>query len=320
MQRLIVAALVFPWLFVGPAVWAKDPPAATAAAKSSNAARQVKTVRLLTVGNSFSANATHYLRDLAKAGGQLLEHHPIVLPGASLADHWRKVEAYQKDPHDPRGTYGRQGGLKDLLERQRWDMVTIQQASRLSHDVNTYRPYAADLAGYIKRYAPQATLLVHETWEYRSDDPRFTTRSPKPGEPTSQLAMYQGLRSAYQTIAGELGARQIPVGDAFHLADSDSVWGYRIDTRFDRKSAQPPALPDQTHSLHVGWRWTKRKDGKQELTIDGHHANTAGEYLGACVFYEVLFGESVVDNPFVPEGLDHDYAQFLRQTAQRAVR
>ena len=26
--------------------------------------------------------------------------------------------------------------------------------------------------------------------------------------------------------------------------------------------------------------------------MDGHHANTAGEYLGACVFFEVLFGKA----------------------------
>lgn len=28
--------------------------------------------------------------------------------------------------------------------------------------------------------------------------------------------------------------------------------------------------------------------------MDGHHANLAGEYLGACVWYEELFGDSVV--------------------------
>ena len=46
------------------------------------------------------------------------------------------------------------------------------------------------------------------------------------------------------------------------------------------------------------------KDGKTTLGKDGHHANLAGEYLGACVWYEVLFGESVVGNKYVPPGLD----------------
>lgn len=53
--------------------------------------------------------------------------------------------------------------------------------------------------------------------------------------------------------------------------------------------------------------------------MDGHHANTAGEYLGACVFYEVLFGDSVVGNTFIPSGLGSAYAKFLQETAHQTV-
>jgi hypothetical protein len=69
----------------------------------------------------------------------------------------------------------------------------------------------------------------------------------------------------------------------------------------------------------VGWQWKKQEDGKLALRMDGHHAGMAGEYLGACVFFEILFGASVVDNRFVPGGLDPAYARFLRETAHRAV-
>jgi hypothetical protein len=53
--------------------------------------------------------------------------------------------------------------------------------------------------------------------------------------------------------------------------------------------------------------------------MDGHHANAAGEYLGACVFYETLFHENVVGNAFVPPGIDAEYAGFLQKTAHVAV-
>ena len=160
---------------------------------------------------------------------------------------------------------------------------------------------------------------MHQTWAYRRDDSRFAKPSGKPGEPATQEAMYQALSKAYATIAAELGARRIPVGDAFYLADTDPQWGYQPDVKFDMKAAQPPALPDQTHSLHAGWKWSKEKDGKTKLSMDGHHANTAGEYLGACVWYEALFQEDVTGNSFVPPGLDAAYAKFLRQTAHKAV-
>lgn len=277
------------------------------------------TVRLLTIGNSFSANATHYLRDLAKAGGHTLVHRPIVVGGASLQLHAEKFQKFELDATDKAGCYTNGRSLKQELMADRWDFVTIQQASRKSHDLATYRPFAGQLRDYIKKHAPQAKLLVHETWAYRCDDPWFTTKTPKPDEPTSQQAMYQGLTNAYRTIAADLGARLIPVGEAFHLADTDAKWGYRPDTKFVSKDVRPPALPDQTHSLHVGWRWTKSKSGKETLSMDGHHANTAGEYLGACVWYEVLFGETVVGNRFVPKGLDSAYARFLRETAHKAV-
>jgi hypothetical protein len=282
-------------------------------------AQAAKTVRLLTVGNSFSHNAVHYLGELAKASGDTLVLHEANIGGATMQQHWEKAQQYERDPSDKLGRYATGRSLKEELIGEKWDFVTIQQYSMKSHDVATYRPFAGQLRDYIKQYAPEAEVLIHETWEYRRDDPRFSGQPAAPGEPATQQAMYDGLASAYATIARELGVRRIPVGDAFHMADSDPKWGYQPDAKFDLKSAQPPALPDQTHSLHQGRQWTKGKDGKETLTMDGHHANTAGEYLGACVFYEVLFGKSVLESSFVPAGLQPDYARFLRETAHRAV-
>jgi hypothetical protein len=186
--------------------------------------------------------------------------------------------------------------------------------------VATYRPFAKELADYIHANSPGAKLLLHETWEYRVDDPRFSAKAPAAGEPKSQDEMYAGLSNAYRSIGKELGATLIPVGDAFHLANRDPHWGYRAPAApFDAKAAKQGELPEQTHSLNVGWSWKKGKNGKIALGMDGHHANAAGEYLGACVWYEVIFGKSVEGNAFVPNGLDPEYAKFLRQTAHRAV-
>ena len=282
----------------------------------SSFAGEAKTVKLLTIGNSFSANATHYLGDLAKAGGHTLIHQPLVIGGASFQVHTEKAQKHEAYPKDKAGLYTSGRGLKENLELQKWDYVTIQQSSIKSHDFATYQPYAGWLRDYITKHAPQAKLLVHETWEYRKDDPRFI----KSGEPQSQEEMYTGLRAAYDKIAAEFNARIIPTGDAFHLADTDPTWAYQTDTTFDPKAAKQPELPNQTHSLHVGWRWAKPKTGGPvALGMDGHHANMAGEYLGACVWYEVLFGESAVGSTFMPKGLDPKDARFLQETAHRAV-
>lgn len=277
-----------------------------------------KTVRLLTIGNSFSGNATHFLGDLAKARGNVLVHTPMSIGGAAMEVHWTKIQANEKNPEDPAGLYGTKALNKTLAEGE-WDYVTIQQASIKSHDLETYRPFASQLQEYVKKHAPKAELLLHQTWAYRVDDPRFGPKAGK-SDPATQEVMYTMLTSAYKTIAKELGVRRIPVGDAFHLADTDPAWGFKPDTTFDRATATPPALPDQTHSLHVGWRWTTPKNGgKPSLEMDGHHANTAGEYLGACVWYEILFQESAVGNPFVPGSLKPADAAYLQGVAHKAV-
>jgi Domain of unknown function (DUF4886) len=278
-------------------------------------AGETKTVRILTIGNSFSRNATNHLDDLAQAGGHTLIHTPLVIGGASFQVHADKAKTEGKAR-----LYTNGRDLIANLTAEEWDYVTIQQASIKSHDLSTYQPYAGFLCDFIAKHAPQAKLLIHQTWAYRKDDPRFTKPSEKPGEPKTQEEMYRGLTAAYDKIAAELGGKVIPVGDALFMADTDATWSYQTDTSFDPKTAKQPELPNQKHSLHVGWRWAKSKDGKKTtLSMDGHHANIAGEYLGACVWYEVLFGESAVGNGYIPKGFDAAYARFLQETAHKAV-
>jgi hypothetical protein len=282
-------------------------------------AAEKKTVRLLTIGNSFSRNATNHLDDLVASAGHTLIHRPIVVGGASLQLHAEKAQAYEANPKSLDGLYANGRSLRQELADDVWDYVTIQQASIKSHDISTYRPYAEWLKNYICKHAPKAKLLMHQTWAYRKDDPRFTQPSDKPGEPADQEAMFRGLTNAYKQIASEVGAGMLPVGAAFFSADSDATWGYRPIPASVLKTIQFPALPDQTHSLHVGWRWQKQEDGKSLLRMDGHHANLAGEYLGACVWFEVLYDESVTGNQYIPQGLAADHAQFLRETAHKTL-
>lgn len=278
-----------------------------------------KTVRLLTIGNSFSQDATAFLAKLAEADGNKLILKVAVIGGSPLQLHWDKAQQHERDPKDPSGLYSSGKGLKEILQDGPHDFVTIQQRSLSSHDVNTYRPYAANLRDYVKQHAPQAELLLHETWAYRMDDPRFSAAKPTPGEPRTQREMYEQLAQAYRMIASELGVRLIPVGDAFFAADTDPTWGYQPDPAFDPKQAKPPELPDQIHSLHIGLKWQTSDKAAPRLNMDGHHASPAGRYLGACVWYELLFATTCVGNKFTAN-LDPDFVRFLQATAHDAVK
>jgi hypothetical protein len=277
-----------------------------------------KEVRLLAIGNSFSGDATRHLPGLVKAAGHTLVFGHASIGGCPLAKHWALAEAHEKDPADAKGkpyTYnGNKVSLKELLTAQKWQYVTIQQFSGDSYKIDTYRPHAKNLYDYIKKHAPQAEVLVHQTWAYREDDPIFQS-----GKFTQQQ-MFDGLRAAYQTIASELKCRIIPVGTAMQRVRHTPEWKFVYpDPKFDYAGAKSPALPSQEHSLNVGWRWSNPADGQPKLSLDAHHASLAGQYLGAAVWFEFLYGQSVVDNTYVPAGLQEADAAFLRKMAHEAV-
>jgi hypothetical protein len=128
--------------------------------------------------------------------------------------------------------------------------------------------------------------------------------------------MWERSRAAYHEIARELDVRILPVGDAFWRISSDPKWGYQPDASFDAQKAVFPSLPDQTNSLHVGYRWSADK----KLGKDANHANVAGQYLGGLVWYGMLFRESPEKLDFVPAGVPQDFAAQLRIVAAQVVK
>lgn len=281
--------------------------------------RPGKTIRLLTVGNSFAGNATRYLRQLAAADGNEVILGMANPGGCSLERHWKAVAAYEANPTDPAGliyAVGSKDNLKrmslhDLLTKEPWDYVTIQQASFLSDNPDTYYPYAPKLVEYIRQKAPTAQVLIHQTWAYRKDHVRYS----KGGSPQT---MHEAVRAAYHSLAEKLDLPLIPVGDAMYTAMSTSP--FTPDTDFDPLKAVYPELPVEAHSFHVGWRWEKdRTTGQYKLVPDGTHANARGCYLGSAVFYEFLFDKGVLGNSFVPKELKPNDVLYLQQIAHETV-
>lgn len=301
-----------------------------------------QSVRLLAIGNSFSADVLSQLPALAKAGGRNLEYQHCMFGGARLEQHWARVEATDKDPSDAKALYGGKLTLRAAVKLQPWDVVTIQQYSFISHDAATYRPHADKLVALIREGAPQAEIRMHQTWAYRNDDPRFvpvakaqeseanqaetTGAKATPDDMRSSQDMHRMVAAAYRSVAKDLGLGLIPVGEAFARVEADATWGFRADPAWDPKTAVFPSLPDQVKSLHVGWYWKQKdgkpvpgKDGRIQPTYDGHHAGTAGDYLGACVWYAVLFRASPVGVTYAPQGMSPEQARFLQEAAMAVV-
>lgn len=277
-------------------------------------AQTVKHARVLAVGNSFSDNATTYFN-------QIVEGSPVPcrltlgrasIGGCDLARHLRHALLHEADPADPEGKpyMKKTKSLKEMLLAEKWDYVTLQQASPKSFNPDNYFPEGKQLYEYVKKYAPQAEVVIHQTWTYRADEPRFGTAFCP-----SQQAMYEGLCRSYKRFAEELGCRLIRSGDAMELARRDPRWGGVFPVPgFDQKTAVYPNLPDQGRSLHIGFVWRKQDD-RWTLRYDGIHANMAGNYLSGCVWFEFFFETPVLENKFVPKNMDEKDAAVLRSIA-----
>ncbi len=307
-------SLAFALLFAGlPRVFAEAPPPR-------------ESVKVLTVGNSFALNATSRLPALAQAGGRSAKVFGANIGGASLERHVRHLRAHEANNEDPAGrpytrrTDPRTGEIRDFslreaLRADTWDVVTIQQASGASYRPETYEPYAAELIAYIHLHAPQAEVVIIQTWAYRPDHPTLVAAGMTPTE------MYERLRAAYHELSARHGLRIAPVGDAFHLAQRTPMWTLQApDPNFDYQNPPAGAVPNEPGDLLLGWIWDKRKDGTTVFKLDGFHANAAGCYLGGAVLYEILFGADVTDVGYVDPKLTPEQCASLRRHAHDAVR
>jgi hypothetical protein len=191
-----------------------------------------------------------------------------------------------------------------------WDFVTIQQASPKSFDASSYEPYASEVIAAVRKFAPRAEIVIHQTWAWREDDARF-----QKNDGFTQRKMYDDLRAAYQELSARYGLRILPSGDAMQTARGTPRWQYRPDPDFDFKNPPEGRVPEQKGSLNVGWRWGKNKAGKQVFSLDTIHCNTAGRYLTGCVFFEGFYGVDCAAVTFAPDGLAKDDAADLRRVA-----
>ncbi|RYD33063.1 MAG: DUF4886 domain-containing protein [Verrucomicrobiaceae bacterium] len=340
-------------------------------------------VKLLTIGNSFANDATAYLPAMAKAGGKDLMLFRANIGGCTFERHARHMKAFELDPADPQGRPYRgsiirsladdvtapkiaTGGtevdpkakeapknlsLREALELEKWDYVTIQQVSNSSFQFETFEPYAGELIAYIRQHAPTAEIVIHQTWAYREDCPLY-----KDG--FDQQKMFDGLIAAYGQLAAKYSLRMVPVGTAMQEARKLPRWTFTYpDPDFDYKEPMPGTLPLQSGSLNVGWTVKKalvpveepaptgqptpvgepapagqpaaeggtvvkaepKKVEKLVASLDFKHANAEGRYLGASVFYGFLFGGKVSENTFVPPVVKPEDAAVLRSIADEVL-
>jgi lysophospholipase L1-like esterase len=283
------------------------------------------TIRILGVGNSFTVNSQKFLPEISANDPAIqVEIAGAIIGGSPLDKHVRLAKEHEADSLKGKAyTYNLNGknlkkgaSLKEILQDREWDVVTIQQVSTKSYKPETYSPYTGELIDYIRTYAPQAEILIHETWSHSVDSYRNTEWKLDPND------MYEKLHAAYAAISKEFNLRVIPVGTAFQNARATPMWEYQqttMDVKSLSYSEDKDNLPDERKSLNRIFYWKKDKQGEWFVGNDGFHANQNGEYLGGLVWYACIFGKDPRKITYKPDALTEEQAVSLREIAYESV-
>ncbi|MFO7936187.1 MAG: DUF4886 domain-containing protein [Kiritimatiellia bacterium] len=165
-------------------------------------AGNVKTVKILTIGNSFADNACTYLKPIAASVPDCrVEYAKANIGGCSLDKHAALIRKCEADP--TLKPYYKNYTLKELLQKDEWDAVTIQQVSHKSYKPDTFHPHADELVAFIKKNAPDAEILIHQTWAYAPDCKRLK------GFGIDRAEMHKRLTKNYNDLSEYFGGLRI---------------------------------------------------------------------------------------------------------------
>lgn len=293
-------------------------------------------LKVLMIGNSFSICVLRQMPQCAADAGHVLDIASLYIGGCPLEKHWANVKkagdenfkpysfsynyASVKNKEDaPVASLGRNTNIPQALKADKWDIVTIQQASPKSPFPETYEPFAKNLIDTIRQYAPQAEIVVQQTWSYTpyADFLARNKMTPK--------TMYTAVAAAYAKLAERYGLRIIPTGRAVDLyRDRLPVKYEKVLTKAEVAAIAKPGKVDFYGDPVGSSKWRKgrksQKDGAiVKLRIDASHLNEEGHYLQACTWLAALFKYDVTKLKYAPKGLAPERAALMRSCAAEAV-
>lgn len=205
-----------------------------------------KSPKILAVGNSFSVDAMRHLWGIFHAGGwENVILGNLYIPGCSLDNHYENIQSQEPAYIYYKNTAGAWEAQENVsiylpFYEEKWDIVTVQQASGYSGMAETFT-HLKDILEFIKVHQPQAKILWQMTWAYQqlSDHRHFGNYH------FDQMCMYNGILKAVQSrVLPETGiCGIIPTGTAIqnlrtsYLGDTLTRDGYHLSYGIGRYAA-----------------------------------------------------------------------------------
>ncbi len=245
-------------------------------------------LRILAIGNSFSQDAVEqYLYELFAVSGQKVIIGNLYIGGCSLEKHYNNMMADSPAYEYRKIVDGQKTNVKGVrvsaaLADEKWDYVSLQQASGLSGQYETCTPYLPEILNYVRSHSRHdVKLMWHSTWAYSSD----STHSDFPKYQSDQDVMYNAIIDVAKKIMGNASYSfdiLIPCGTAIQNGRTSS-----LGDSFNR---------------------------------DGYHLEVNyGRYAAACTWFEAISGKNAEDTVYAPASVNAETARIVRSAVHDAV-
>lgn len=244
-------------------------------------------IDVLMIGNSFCFYYVEELYAMAKAAGIPMRVCNVYYSGCKMSQHWtwwKNGNAnYQFIEVMEDGKTVRQysKSLEWCLAQDDWDVISLQEGSSVCRSTpaptvlaNNYT-YYSELLSYIKTQFPNARHFWQQTWAYQVGYKRDGDSYTVPDAAT-QLAAHENVRALSLLVCQEFGWERMPSGDA---------WKIVRDNGYDKLCSR------------LGKTFYGEVNGG-DYYHDGDWGG--GQYLNACVWFEMITGQSCLDNTYVP--------------------
>ena len=281
-----------------------------------------KELKVLMIGNSFSNSVLTYLPGMVEAGKtHKLKLANAYIGGCTIERHCSNIDAEKSKPDFKPYTFhvtgekSRREKLSVMIKSDKWDIISIQQGSTHSPYKEKTHELAKKLIAFVRELAPQAEIVVHQTWAYNAEHSWFTKKNAV----LTRDKMHQMLTANYTELAKNNKFRMIPVGNAVQLFREKLPVKRVPNAKEQLKGLKRPQVVDISGGDVVGkvsWRKDRKDPKKIVLSNDVSHLNDKGKYLQACVWYMFLFDAKITDLKLDWKGKD---AELLRQCAAQAI-
>lgn len=242
-----------------------------------------ETIRILSIGNSYSVDQQRYVHQMAQAAGVDILVGNAYIGGCTFRKHLEKYETNAKSYtyYENSESIKTNATLSEIISKHDWDYVTFQCGTESKSTIINDNPYLNSLANIIHEAQPQADLVYNLSWP---DGTNSTRDYFKVSFDSSQDKHFAHLVKCATSAYNDLDMPYVtPGGVAYRIAY----------TQFGN-----------------------------DLHRDGYHMSDLGRYLMACVWFEFFTGLEAPED-YKPENTSHPamlqkYAD-LRAAAHQAI-